>query len=154
MKIIKYIPAKLFVAAMYELIMQHGLCCEWFTKTINNNSMSQRWIWEGKYPTNVNGVIVLSNSLNSKILKYEIWAKKARKSERNKKKLDEDAMLCNTLWSDRCRLIAKNFFLPFHVLLNVGIDPDFLQKKSFFYLALFRGKFCFPAKTFFKVSHA
>ena len=33
-----------------------------------------------------------------------------RKSERNQKKLDEDAaMLGNTLWSDRRRLITKTF---------------------------------------------
>ena len=33
-------------------------------------------------------------------------------SEKNRaksKKLDEDAMLCNTLWSDRRRLITKTF---------------------------------------------
>ena len=36
-------------------------------------------------------------------LKYEIRAKKAGKSERNRKKFDEDVMLCNTLWSDRRR---------------------------------------------------
>jgi len=35
--------------------------------------------------------------LKSKNLKYEIRAKKARKSERNRKKIDEDAMLCNHL---------------------------------------------------------
>ena len=43
-------------------------------------------------------IIVVLNSLNSKNVKYEIRAKKARKTERNRKKLDEDAMLCNTLW--------------------------------------------------------
>jgi len=37
--------------------------------------------------------------------------------------------------------------LPFHVLLNVGIDPNSPQK-SFFFWALFREKFCFPAKLF------
>ena len=53
-------------------------------------------------------IIVLLNSLNSKNVKYEIRAKKARKTEQNQKKLDEDAMLCNTLWSDRRRLVTKN----------------------------------------------
>ena len=58
-------------------------------------------------------------------------------------------MLCNTLCSDRRRLITKKHFLPFRVLPNVGIDPTFSQKKFFFsFLALFREKFRFPAKTF------
>jgi len=99
------------------------------------------------YPASANGIVVLLNSLNSKNLKYEIRAKKARKSERNRKKLDEDAMLCNTTpWSDRRRLIRKKHFLPFRVLLILGIDPNFPQKR--FFLALFREKFRFPAKTF------
>ena len=80
------------------------------------------------YPTSANGIIVLLNSLNSENSKYEIRAKKARKSVRNRKKVDQDAMLCNTLWSDRRRLITKKHFLPFRVLLNVGIDPNFPQK--------------------------
>ena len=47
-------------------------------------------------------------------------AKKVRKSERNLKKLDEDAMLCNTWWSDRRRLITKTFltFSRISKLLN------------------------------------
>ena len=40
------------------------------------------------------------------------------------KKLDEDAMLCNTLWSARRRLIII-------VLLNVDIDPNFPQNSFF-----------------------
>ena len=62
-----------------------------------------------------NNNIVLLNFLKSKNLKYEIRAKKARKSERNKKKkLNDDAMCVNTLWSDRRRLITKNInFLAF-----------------------------------------
>ena len=44
-------------------------------------------------------------------------------------------------------LLKKKHFLPFRVLLNVGIDPNFPQKK-FFFLALFREKFRFQAKTF------
>ena len=55
-------------------------------------------------------------------------------------------MLCNTLRSDRRRLITKKkHFLPFRELLNVGIDPDFPQKK---FLALFRERFRFQAETF------
>ena len=43
----------------------------------------------------------------------------------------------------------KKHFLPFRILLNVGIDPNFPQKKCFSsFLALFREKFCFPTKTF------
>ena len=42
----------------------------------------------------------------------------------------------------------KKHFLPFRVLLNVGINPNFPKKKFFFsFLALFREKFRFPAKT-------
>ena len=93
-----------------------------------------------------NGIILLLKSLNSKSLKYEIRAKK-EKSEQNRKKLDEDAMLCNTLWSDRRRLVTKKH-LPFRVPLNVGFDPNFPQKFFFSFLALFSEKFRFPAKTF------
>ena len=39
------------------------------------------------YPTSANGIIVLLNSLISKNLKYEIQAKKATKSEQNRKNL-------------------------------------------------------------------
>ena len=38
-------------------------------------------------------------------MKYGIRAKKARKSERNRKKLDEDAML----WSDKQLSVVKRF---------------------------------------------
>ena len=64
------------------------------------------------YPTSANGIILL-NSLNSKNLKYEIRAEKARKSVGNRKKLDEDAMLCNTLWSDRRTGSSQKTFLAF-----------------------------------------
>ena len=85
---------------------------------------------------------------------------------KSKNELDEDAMLCNTLWSDRRTLVRKKHFLPFRVLLNVGIVgklADYqlvvgiiiimlllLSLKKFFlsFLALFRGKLRFPAKTF------
>ena len=43
----------------------------------------------------------------------------------------------------------KKNFLPFRVLLNVGIDPNFPQKSFFFsFLVLFGEKFRFRAKTF------
>ena len=42
---------------------------------------------------------------------------------------------------------SQKHFLPFRVLLNVGIDPNFAAKKVFFsFLALFKEKFRFPAK--------
>jgi len=64
-----------------------------------------------------------------------------------RKKLDEDAMLCNTLWSDRRRLITKN--ISFCVLLNVGIDPNFPQKSFFFHFRLYSEKnFAFQRKHF------
>ena len=77
----------------------------------------------------------------------------SEKKRENRKKLDEDAMLCNT-WSDRRRLITKKHFLPFRVLLNVGIDPNFPQKSFFLlFLVLFREKFRFPVKTFLAWQH-
>ena len=37
---------------------------------------------------------------------------------------------------------SQKHFLPFRVLLNVGIDPNFPQKRFFFpFLALFKEKF-------------
>ena len=87
-----------------------------------------------------------------KLQKFEIRAKKARKSERNRKKLDEGVMLCNTLWSDRRRLITKfrliTNFLPFRVLLNVGIDPNFPQKSFFFLFWLYSENFVFRRNIF------
>ena len=76
-------------------------------------------------------------------------AKKARNSERNRKKLDEDAMLCKPLCCQTDVGSSQKHFLPFRVLLNVSIDPSFSEKKFFFsILALFKEKFGFPAKTF------
>ena len=88
-----------------------------------------------------NGIFDLLNSLNSKNLKNEIRAKKSEKIRAKSKK--------NLMkWSDRRRLVTKKHFLPFRVLLNVGIDPIFPQKIFFSFLALLREKFRFPAKTF------
>jgi len=99
----------------------------------------------------VNGIIVLLNSLNSKNLRREIPVKKPRKSERNRKKLDEDAMLCNTLWSDRRRLITKKHFLPFHILLNDGIDTNFPQK-SFFSFGFIQRKISLSGENIFSLA--
>ena len=63
-------------------------------------------------------------------MKYE--RKKQENLSKIKKKLDEDAMVCNTLWSDRRRVNNKKHILPFRVLLNVGIDPNFPPPQFFF----------------------
>ena len=47
--------------------------------------------------------------LNSKTLELRNTSEKSEKIQAKSKKLDEDAMLCNTLWSDRRRLITKRF---------------------------------------------
>ena len=55
----------------------------------------------------------------------------------------------NTLSNRSTGSSQKKHFLPFRVLLNVGIDPEFPKKSFFFFFsALFREKFRFPAKTF------
>ena len=42
---------------------------------------------------------------------------------------------------------SQKHFLPFYVILNVGIDPNFPKKKFFFsFLPLFKEKDRFPAK--------
>ena len=41
--------------------------------------------------------------------------------------------------------LSQKDFLPFRLLLNVGMDPNFPQKRVFF--ALSRETFLFPAKT-------
>ena len=81
-------------------------------------------------------------------MKYE--RKKRENRSEIEKKHDEDAMLCNTLWLDRrTGSSKKKHFLPFRVLLDLGIDQNFPKKNVFFnFLALFREKFRFPAKTF------
>ena len=50
------------------------------------------------YPTSANGIIVLLNSLNSKSLEVRNTSgEKSEKIRAKSKKLDEDAMMCNTL---------------------------------------------------------
>ena len=61
------------------------------------------------YPTSANEIIVLLNSVNSKSLEVRNTSEKREKILAKSKKLDEDAMLCNTWWSDRRRLITKTF---------------------------------------------
>ena len=59
-------------------------------------------------------------------------------------------MLCNTLWSDRRRLITKNKCLLAFSRTSKRLHWSKLSTKKFFFpfLALFREKFRFPAKTF------
>ena len=64
-------------------------------------------------------------------------------------KLDEDAMLCNTLWSDRRRLITKHF-LPFRALLSFEIDLNF--HKNVFPLLYTKRNFALWHKNF-KISN-
>ena len=60
-------------------------------------------------------------------------------------------MLCNILWSDRRRLIRhKQHFLPFRVLLNAGIDPNFPQKFFFSFLDLFINQDCVNQSEYMK----
>ena len=47
---------------------------------------------------------------------------------------------------------SQEHFLPFRVLLNVGIDPKFPQKR--FFVALFREEFRFLAKKKVQLSNA
>ena len=64
-------------------------------------------------------------------------SEKSKKIRAKSRKLDEDAMLCNTLWSDRCRLITKTFLAFSHTSKGRGIDPNFPQKKVFFLFWLY-----------------
>ena len=76
-------------------------------------------------------------------------AKKERKSERNRKNLMK--MRCCLIPCGRQTDVgsSQNHFLSFRVLLNVGINPKFLQNKFIFsFLDLFREKFRFSAKMF------
>jgi len=87
-----------------------------------------------------------------KLQKFEVRNTSAKKRENPSeiaKKLDEDAMLCNTLWSDRRRLITKKHFLPFRVLLNVGIDPNFPQKSFFFSFGFIQRKISLSGENIF-----
>ena len=61
-------------------------------------------------------------------------------------------MLCNTLWSDRRRLITKKHFLPFRVLLNVGIDPNFPQKRFFFFFGFIQTKISLSSENIFSLA--
>jgi len=90
-----------------------------------------------------------------KLQKFEVrnTSEKSEKKQENpsdiKKKIDEDVMLCNTLWSDRRGLITKNISCLFQRTSKRRHSSKLSTKKFFFsFLALFREKFRFPAKTF------
>jgi len=93
-------------------------------------------------------IIVLLNSFNSKNLKYKMRAEEAGESKRNRKNLM--GMLCCVRPCGQTDVgSSQKHLLPFRILLNIGIDPNFPQKEFFFpFLALFREIFHFPAKTF------
>ena len=67
---------------------------------------------------------------NPSFLEVRNTSKKSEKIRGKSRKLDEDAMLCNTLRPDVGS--SQKQFLPFRVLLNVGIDPNFPQKLVFY----------------------
>ena len=93
------------------------------------------WLELVSYPTSENGIIFLLHSFNSKSLEVRNTSEKSEKFRAQLKNLDEDAILCNTLRSDRRRLNQKHF-LPFRVLLNVGIEPHFPQQGFFLLIRL------------------
>ena len=84
-----------------------------------------------------------------KLQKFGSMKYEERKSERNRKNLMK--MRCCVIPRGQTDVGSslKHFF-PFRVLIKIGIDRKFLQKKFFFFsfLALFREKFRFPANTF------
>ena len=82
------------------------------------------WLLPVSYTTSANGIIVLLNSFNSKSLEVRHTSEKSEKIRAKSNKLDEDAKVRYTRWSDRRRLMSKRF-LPFRVLLKVGIDSNF-----------------------------
>ena len=79
-------------------------------------------------------------------LEVQNTSEKGEKIRAKSRKLDEDAMLCIVIPGGQTDAgSSQKHFLPFRVLLNVGIDPNFPQK-LFFFFTLFREKFRLPAK--------
>ena len=82
------------------------------------------------------------------------WSSKyERKKRENPSEIEKNfmKMRCCVTPCGQTDVLAhhKKHFLPFRVLLNVGIDPNLLLKTfCFSFLALFREKFRFSAKTF------
>ena len=91
--------------------------------------------------------------LRLKNLKYEIRAKKARKSVPNRKKNLMRMRYCVTP-SGQMDVVAhhKKNFLPFRVLLNVGIDPNFPQKSFFFLFGFIRRKISLSGENIFSLA--
>ena len=69
--------------------------------------------------------------LNTKTLEVRNTSEKSKKIRAKSKKRDEDAMLCNTLWSDRRRLITKRF-LAFSPTSKRRNGSKLSTKKGFF----------------------
>ena len=88
-------------------------------------------------------------SLSSKNLKYEIRAKKARKSERNREMNLMKMQCCVTPCGQTDVGSSEKTFLAFSRTSKLRHWSKLSTKKFFFsFLALFRGKLRFPAKAF------
>ena len=87
-----------------------------------------------------NNCFIKFNSLNFKCLEVRNTSEKSEKIRVHLIKIRYCAIPGQTDAGS-----SQNYFLPFRILLNIRIDPNFPQK-VFFFFALFREKFCFPAK--------
>ena len=75
--------------------------------------------------------IVLLNSLNSKSLEVQNTGEKSEKIRTKSIKRGEDAMLRIIPCGQTDAGSSQKQFLPFRVLLNFGIDPNFPQQGFF-----------------------
>ena len=77
---------------------------------------------------------------NNKFLKLQKFGsmkykqKRREKSKRNRKKLDMKMWCCVIPCEQTDAGSLQKYFLPFRVLLNVGIDPNFPQQGFFFFI--------------------
>ena len=77
--------------------------------------------------------------------------KKERKKRENTSEIEKMTMRCCVMPCGQTDAgSSQKHFLPFRVLVNIGIDPNFRQKG--FFLALFREKFRFPEKKIFSAA--
>ena len=84
-------------------------------------------------------------------LKYKIRAKKARKSERNRKMNFMKMRCCVTLCGQTdVGSSEKKHFLPFCVLQNVGIDPEFPH--FFFFFGFIQRKIALSGENIFSLA--
>ena len=64
-------------------------------------------------------------------------SEKREKIVAKSKKLNEDAMVCNTLWSDRRRLLTKTFLTFWHTFSRTSSELiQTFHKKVFCFFAL------------------